>query len=200
MFEIGGGGGEGDGAEVAGGGVGREVAGGTGGGGGGAALLAGGGGGGAGDEGWTWGSFGGSWGGAAGLVVRGGGGGGPGGAGLRLGGAGGADTFRSPWKGGGTPNRDVLSSTGVFGGRGGGGGAAFAPELARGRVEGAGLRPWEYLPASAIGGGARNLGRGGDGSRGDGEAESSCASGRALRDGGGGGGAPRRLPELLPVL
>lgn len=93
-----------------------------------------------------------------------------------------------------------MSSIGVLGGRGGGGGPRFAPELALERVPGAGLMPWENLPASAIGGGARNLGLGGDGSRGEADAPSSCASGRVLRDGGGGGGAPRRLPELLPVL
>ena len=98
---------------------------------------------------------------------------------------------------------EPLSSIGVFGGRGGGGGPGFAPDVARCLVGGGGV--WANLPASAMGGGARNFGRGGEGSRGDsgggvGGVGSSGASLRALRDGGGGGGAPRRLPELFPVF
>lgn len=132
------------------------------------------------------------------LFARGGGGG----AGLRLGGAGGADTFLSPANGGGTPNRDVgwLSSIGVFGGRGGGGGPALTLEVALGRLRSAGPSGTANLPASAKGGGALNLRAGGDGSRGGGggEADSSGASALVFRAGGGGGG-PLRLPELLPV-
>lgn len=134
--------------------------------------------------------------------------GGGGGTGPRLGGAGGAETFRSPWKGGGTPNFvDRSSSTGVFGGRGGGGGPGlvkFEPEVARCRV---GPTEFANFPASAIGGGARNRGLCGDGSRGGdcgGESlsgrEGADGSGRALREGGGGGGAPRRPDALLPVF
>lgn len=60
-----------------------------------------------------------------------------------------------------------------------------------------------YFPASAMGGGALNLVRGGEGSlAGADEASSSSSSllsGRALLDGGGGGGAPRR-PLPLPSV
>lgn len=125
--------------------------------------------------------------------------------GLLLGGAGGAETLRSPVNGGGTPNRLCdwleLSSIGVFGGRGGGGGPGVTFDVARGRRGTAGPAGSAYLPASAIGGGARNIrvgAGGGDGSRGGEETDSSAVSARPFRVGGGGGG-PRRLAELVPV-
>lgn len=89
--------------------------------------------------------------------------GGGGGTGPRLGGGGGAEDFRSPMNGGGTLNIPCGSSSiGVLGGRGGGGGPGFAtePEDARARlgVYTAGPSLTAYLPASSMGGGARNLG------------------------------------------
>lgn len=149
--------------------------------------------------------LGGKGGGLGALVSRFGGGGG---AGLRLGGAGGADTFRSLWEGREIPDLGERSSSiGVFGGRGGGGGPGlvrFEPEVARCRV---GPVECANFPASAIGGGARNLGLCGDDSRGGdlgGESwsdrEGTGCSGRALLEGGGGGGAPRRPDALLPVF
>lgn len=95
-------------------------------------FLFGGGGGGI-DAGATlWGVFGGSDGGTEGVLRLGGGGG----TGPRLGGGTGAELFRSPKKGGGTPHlvvslAAVSSSTGVFGGRGGGGGPGFDADVAR---------------------------------------------------------------------
>jgi hypothetical protein len=53
---------------------------------------------------------------------------------------------------------------GTLDGRGGGGGPGAAPDTARGRPRTVG--GWANLPASAIGGGALNLSRGGDGSLG----------------------------------
>lgn len=101
-------------------------------------------------------------------------------------------------------------SSGVLGGRGGGGGPGLAklePEAARLRDGRLGPGIWAYFPASAIGGGARNLGRGGDGSRlGDWAGDCSRggggdggASGRPRLAGGGGGGAPR-LPVFCGLI
>lgn len=96
------------------------------------------------------------------------------------------------------------SSRGDFDGLGGGGGPGVVPDDARGRAPAARL-DLAYLPASAIGGGARNLGRGGDGSLGlvDVVDSPSCPAGDASmrpRLEGGGGGGPRRPPLLLPVF
>lgn len=105
------------------------------------------------------------------------------------------------------------SSIGVFGGRGGGGGPGLAREAdeARVRPEGCSAGPslTANLPASAMGGGARNLGcglaaggegvlvRGGELDRGGEEA----LPGTGLRDGGGAGGGPLRLDEAeVPVF
>lgn len=77
--------------------------------------------------------------------------------------------------------------------------AIFEPDTARLRAGGLGAADSAYLPASAIGGGALNLGRGGDGSlcggNGSlfGEAGGEAAEISTARLGGGGGGAPRRL-------
>jgi hypothetical protein len=106
--------------------------------------------------------------------------------------------------GGGTPNLEpdspgsYESSTGIFGGLGGGGGPGL--EIAAGRPGGLSL-VLAYLPASGNGGGAANLGgggplggegsRGGVGSRGVG---SVLATG--LREGGGAGGAPLPRPAV----
>lgn len=83
----------------------------------------------------------------------------------RLGGGGGiVDAIRSPWNGGGTPNFSpfsTVSSIGVFGGRGGGAGPVF--DTTRGRGMFAALLVFANLPASAMGGGALNLGGGGPG-------------------------------------
>jgi hypothetical protein len=83
--------------------------------------------------------------------------------------------MRLPSKGGGTLNLPVegcgeptSSSRGVFGGLGGGGGPGVAELVAR-LLEGKGKLGVDWfanLPASAIGGGALNRGRGGDGARG----------------------------------
>lgn len=77
------------------------------------------------------------------------------------------------------------------------------PDVARGRV--GATAACANLPASASGGGARNLvvgWTGGDGSRGGefcsgGEAATSV---RVLRDGGGAGGGPLRLAVVEPVF
>lgn len=71
-------------------------------------------------------------------------------------------------------------------------------EIARGRRGGTGPAGSANFPASANGGGALNRRVGGDGSRGGTETDSSGASERVFRDGGGGGG-PRLLVELEPV-
>ncbi len=101
------------------------------------------------------------------------------------------------------------SSMGVLGGRGGGGGPGLAsePDEARLRLEAGGAGPGltANFPASAMGGGARNLGCGlaaGDGVRGGGESERAgddVLPGTGLRDGGGAGGGPLRLLEDAPV-
>lgn len=78
----------------------------------------------------------------------------------------------------------------------------MAFDIARGRRGGACPAGSANLPASAIGGGARNIrvgAGGGDGSRGGDETGSSAVSARPFRVGGGGGGGPRRLAELVPV-
>ncbi len=66
--------------------------------------------------------------------------------------------FLSPWKGGGTPNfglASTSSSIGVFGGRGGGAGPGFATfETALFRFGRLGACTCANLPASASGGGA----------------------------------------------
>ncbi len=113
--------------------------------------------------------------------------GGADGTGPRLGGGGGiTDGIRSLWKGGGTPNLgfdSTVSSMGVLGGRGGGGGPGFAVfEAARGRGMIVGPLALENFPASGRGGGARNLGGGwpyaGEGSRaGESGGVSSCGDG-----------------------
>ncbi len=138
--------------------------------------------------------------------------GGGGGTGPRLGGGGGgAEDLRSPTNGGGTLNIPCGSSSmGVFGGRGGGGGPGFAkePEEARARPEGCRAGPsfTAYLPASAMGGGARKRGCGlaaGDGVRGGGDGDrggDGALPPTGLRDGGGAGGGPRRLDEVVPVF
>lgn len=119
-------------------------------------------------------------------------------------------------KGGGTPNLPPAglssSGTGVFGGRGGGGGPGLAAfEEARARLGGAGGK-FANLPASASGGGALNTGLGGpgggEGSRGgDGGAGLPdefllmvVASVFVLRAGGGAGGGPRFDAVVLPVF
>jgi hypothetical protein len=91
-------------------------------------------------------------------------------------------------KGGGTPNRCVGSgsSSGCFGGLGGGGG----PGAARGGSDRA------NFPASDRGGGTANLGRAGGGGESRGGVGSRCTAGSIFPDllgAGGGGGAPPRL-------
>ena len=138
--------------------------------------------------------------------------GGGGGTGPRLGGGGGADDFRSPVNGGGTlkPEGVVSSSIGVFEGRGGGGGpglATLAVEDALALPDGCMSTPGftANLPASANGGGARNLGWGlasGDGVAGgdlDLDGDGALAA-TGLRDGGGAGGGPLRLAVVDPVF
>ena len=110
-----------------------------------------------------------------------------------------------PMNGGGTPNFEpdspgsYSSSTGVFGGLGGGGGPGLELDVDAARPGGL-LLVCANLPASGKGGGAANLGgggplggegsRGGVGSRGNGSAFTID-----LRGAGGGGGAP--LPEAF---
>ena len=109
-------------------------------------------------------------------------------------------------KGGGTPNLGLVSSSSraALGGRGGGGGpglARFDDALGREGREGAELLA--NLPAFASGGGALNLGRGGDGVRsggGDGLGDGGLTdSRREPRVGGGAGGGPL-LEGALPVF
>lgn len=102
------------------------------------------------------------------------------------------------------------SGTGVFGGRGGGGGPGFAAlDEARARFGGAGA--WfANLPASAIGGGALKTGLGGPGG-GVASRVGECGAGlcdevrladascRVRRAGGGCGGGPRFDVVVLPV-
>lgn len=87
--------------------------------------------------------------------------------------------MRLPSKGGGTLNllaegggEVASSSSGVFGGLGGGGGPGVAELVARlleGRAGVGREGSWfANLPASAIGGGARKRGLGGDGGLGEG--------------------------------
>jgi hypothetical protein len=135
--------------------------------------------------------------------------GGGGGTGPRLG-VGGATGFlsciRSPMKGGGTPNLEpdspgsYDSSTGVFGGLGGGGGPGFEIEPAWTLEALGGLVTWASLPASANGGGAANLGgggpRGGEGSRG-GVGSRAGSFTTDLLAGGGAGGAPLPRPACV---
>jgi hypothetical protein len=120
--------------------------------------------------------------------------------------------LRSPVKGGGTRKgvgAGCSSSTGVFGGRGGGGGPRFvAPEEALARVGRGGPPELANFPASASGGGARNLGGAVNEGEGDRGGESSrCDSGgdggrppTGLLEGGGAGGGPLRLDAVAPVL
>lgn len=125
-------------------------------------------------------------------------------------GAGGGVVCLSPVKGGGTPNRCFgapSSVSGVFGGLGGGGGpagAVAAADAGRFLNGGAGALMCANLPASANGGGALNLGRGGDGVRGGvaclGGEGAEGASGRLLRGAGGAGGGPLREAMVLPVF
>jgi hypothetical protein len=139
--------------------------------------------------------------------------GGGGGTGPRLGGGGGGpEGTRLPVKGGGTPNLPPTglssSGTGVFGGRGGGGGPGLAAfDEARALLGGAG-GIFANFPASAIGGGALKTGLGGPGggeaSRGgDGgaglpeELRLMAASVLVLRAGGGAGGGPRLDPPVF---
>jgi hypothetical protein len=127
------------------------------------------------------------------------------------GGGGGAEDFRSPVNGGGTrkvvPASDS-SSIKVFGGRGGGGGPeTAAPDEALARPGRGGPPEPANLPASARGGGARNLDCGVKGGDGDRIGESSLRGGggdgglppTGLRDGGGAGGGPLRLCDVAPV-
>ena len=149
--------------------------------------------------------FGGKGGGAADTTSRLGGGGG---TEPLLGGGGGADDLRSPWKAGGTrkPVDGSSSWIGVLGGLGGGGGPGFAKLLGFDTVlaRPVGPGPWDTanLPASASGGGARNLGCGLEGGDGDGSGGDSGLGGEGglpptgLRDGGGAGGAPLLLDVL----
>lgn len=111
-----------------------------------------------------------------------------------------------PMNGGGTPNLDPVSpgsyesSTGVFGGLGGGGGPGLDTDVAAARPGGL-LLACANLPASGKGGGAANLGgggplggeasRGGVGSRGVGSTLVID-----LRAGGGAGGAPLPRPAV----
>jgi hypothetical protein len=139
--------------------------------------------------------------------LEGGGGTGP----LLGGGGGGAEDFRSPAKGGGTRKAGPVtssSSIGVFGGRGGGGGPGFiAPDEALARPGRGGPSEPANLPASASGGGARNLRGGAKEGEGDRDGESSLGGcggdgGRpptGRRDGGGAGGGPLRLDDVAPV-
>jgi len=103
------------------------------------------------------------------------------------------------------PEGFSLSSTGVLGGRGGGGGPGLTIlfDVARALAGGGGGWPTN-LPASGSGGGAANLGRGGPGGGGGdacrgGEGGMGLedefrlmpgASVRVLRAGGGAGGGP----------
>ena len=78
------------------------------------------------------------------------------------------EATRFPVNGGGTPNLGAGSedsSIGCFGGRGGGGGPGFARafDAVRTLDGGAGAFVWANLPASAMGGGARNFKGGGPG-------------------------------------
>jgi hypothetical protein len=120
--------------------------------------------------------------------------------------------LRSPINGGGT-RKAVLgsgsSSIRVFGGRGGGGGPEIAaPDEALTRPGRSGPPEPANLPASASGGGARNLGCGVRGGEGDWTGESSRRGGggdggrppTGLRDGGGAGGGPLRLCDVAPVF
>lgn len=104
--------------------------------------------------------------------------------------------MREPEKGGGTPNLDEeASSAGVLVGTRGGGGGATEDE-ALDLAGGAGTLA--YFPASAIGGGARNMGRGGEGARGgDGDGDGGLTGAAPLLGCGGAGGGPRL--ELLPL-
>ena len=140
--------------------------------------------------------------------------------GSRLGGGGGTGPLgggaglRSPVKAGGTlkPAGRSSSSTGDLGGLGGGAGPGFVtPDEALGRLlsrpEGCIAYPcWTAsLPAPAKGGGTRNAGLGGEGvlagglsSRGGGDSDRPPTG---LRDGGGAGGGPRLLEDVVvPVL
>lgn len=104
----------------------------------------------------------------------------------------------------------MLSSIGVFGGLGGGGGPGLTIfELDRGLPGSGGAAVLAYFPASAKGGGALNFGRGGDGVRsGDAGGDSRrvkvdrvcCASGRGLLAGGRAGGGPLFEAVVLPVF
>lgn len=104
--------------------------------------------------------------------------------------------------GGGTPNLDpdspgsYASSTGVFGGLGGGGGPGFDSDPACARCCAGLMLVPTSLPASANGGGAANLvggGLGGEGSRG-GVGSLAGSFIIDLRAGGGAGGAALPRP------
>ena len=142
------------------------------------------------------------------LDIRGGGG-----KGVLCGGGGGTEDIWEPWKAGGTPNLGFWSgsaSIGVFGGLGGGGGPAGAAfEAARCVDAGTVALEFANLPASAIGGGALNLGRGGEGVR-SGDLEGGLGgfagdrvmwlSTRLRRAGGNAGGGPLLDETVLPVF
>lgn len=132
--------------------------------------------------------------------------GGGGGTGPRAGGGGGCVGARDPSNTGGTVYLEggSLSSIGVLGGRGGGGGPGLVTlDVARARPGSVGAS-FTNLPASANGGGALYRGCGGVGG-GEGDCCRTGAeggSGRAPRRGGGGaGGAPLLETDelVLPV-
>jgi hypothetical protein len=117
--------------------------------------------------------------------------------------------LRSPVKGGGTRKADggPSSSIGVLGGRGGGGGPGLARVAEEARARLAGGEVWETanFPASAIGGGALNLGCGVVGGDGEGGGDSALGGDgglppTGLRDGGGAGGGPLLLDVVLAIV
>lgn len=152
---------------------------------------------------------------AAGVIESLGGGGGGKPPAFRAGGGGGFDGSLFPSNGGGTPNfvgweggeTGESSPSGSFGGRGGGGGPGVLWLVALFLAAGVARSSCANLPASAIGGGALNLGLGGEGARGglgDGLG-GRCPTGAgppAVRlEGGGAGGGPRfAVLVLLPVF
>jgi hypothetical protein len=107
----------------------------------------------------------------AGATSLGGGAGGAPAALFRAGGGGGPEGILLPENAGGTACllgvvAGESSSRGVFGGLGGGGGPGVLWLVARFLPGNEGAESLANLPASAIGGGALNLGLGGDGARG----------------------------------
>jgi len=141
--------------------------------------------------------------------------GGGGGTAERAGGGGGFDGMRGPSNGGGTaylPDGMLSSSSGVFGGRGGGGGPGFATFEDARFLEGRAGASFANFPASASGGGALNRGGGGPGGgdgclggdgvfwRRDGADGAGNGTGRAPLRGGGGAGAGPLDADVLPVF